>query len=101
MEPTRPCTIGRRQYNHFRSEKRRVGEEGKSWWSPDHLKKKKLQINDERPSRRPADRVNTACRVPPTQAARATICDPARTWAGGECTQQDRPAQSRGASVRT
>src|SRR2546426_12666697 len=24
----------------FRSEERRVGKEGRSWWSPDHLKKK-------------------------------------------------------------
>src|SRR2546430_15387775 len=32
---------------HFRSEKRRVGEEGRSWWAPDHLKKKKKQLDVE------------------------------------------------------
>src|SRR5256886_14813258 len=30
-----------------RSEERRVGEEGRSWWAPDHLKKKKKIIRVE------------------------------------------------------
>src|ERR1039457_7642686 len=30
-----------------RSEERRGGKEGRSWWSPDHLKKKKKKVNPE------------------------------------------------------
>src|SRR2546429_4559071 len=34
-------------YARYRSGERRVGEEGRSRWAPDHLKKKKKKKNEE------------------------------------------------------
>src|SRR3712207_9472087 len=37
-----------RKRSRTRSEERRVGEECRSWWSPYHLKKKKIRIKKRR-----------------------------------------------------